>query len=446
MTRNAAETVSRKPDEAKPQPIRLAIAGLGTVGCGLLAVLAKNGALIADRSGRDFQVITVSARDKNREREADISAYEWHDDPLQLADPQKVDVVVELIGGAEGTALDLARAALSKGISLVTANKAMIAHHGEELARLAEQSGAVLRFEAAVAGGIPIVKTVKEGLAANRIDRMHGILNGTANFILTLMEDSGASFDDALSQAQALGYAEADPSFDIDGVDTAHKISILTSLAFGAPPSMDLPIEGIRAITDIDIAYARELGFRIKLLGIARITDDGKLDQRVHACLVDANETLSKVGGAANAIEAHGDFVGPCMIEGLGAGAGPTASAVMADLIELARGNRNSTFSLPASKLKPLPLLETGTRRGEFYVRLRVADKAGVMAEIASALRDEGVSVERLIQRTRASDDSVHLIMTTHETTEARMQAVLSRFHKIDDVLDTPCMLRIEPI
>ncbi|GER06556.1 homoserine dehydrogenase [Iodidimonas muriae] len=446
MTENVLDTRSEDDDKPKKQ-IRLGIAGLGTVGCGLLAVLKKNGDLIANRSGCEFTIGAVTARDRQRKREVDISAYHWCDNPVDLADPDKVDVVVELIGGSDGPALALARAALGKGLSFVTANKAMIAHHGAELASLAERTGASLRFEAAVAGGIPIVKTIKEGLAANRIDRMHGILNGTGNYILTMMEETGESFENALAKAQALGYAEADPSFDIDGVDTAHKIAILTSLAFGTPPTMDdLPIEGIRNISDIDIAYAKDLGFRIKLLGISRLTKEGKLDQRVHASMVEASEALAKVSGASNAIEAHGDFVGPCMIEGLGAGAGPTASAVMADLIELARGNTGSTFSLPASKLAPLPLLESGERTGEFYVRLRVSDKTGVMADIASALRDEGVSVERLIQRTRASDDSVHLIMTTHKTSESRMACVLERFSDLSSVLEKPCMLRIEPI
>jgi len=426
--------------------LRLGIAGLGTVGCGVLELLKRNGELIGRRAGRPLHVAAVSARDRRRSRETDVSVHPWRDNPLDLADPADVDAVVELIGGADGPALALARAALSRGLAFVTANKALIAHHGAELAALAEQTGAALRFEAAVAGGIPIVKTLKEGLAANRIDRLHGILNGTANYVLTRMEETGASFEDALAEAQARGYAEADPSFDIDGVDTAHKTSILASLAFGVPPEMEsLTIEGIRAVTDVDIAYARELGYRIKLLGIVRRVDD-RLDQRVHACLVDAGEAIAKVAGAFNAVEMHGDFVGPTMVEGLGAGAGPTASAVVADLIELARGHAGSTFSMPADDLAAIAPLPSGERRGAFYVRLRVTDKPGVMADVAAALRDEQVSVERLIQRTRASEDSVHLILTTHETTEARMAAVLGRLAGIEAVLEPPCMLRIEEI
>ncbi len=438
---------SASDDKPGKKPISLALAGLGTVGCGLLSLMDKNAAFLQDRAGHSFVISAVSARDKTRQRPVDITAYDWYDNPLDLADPAIADIVVELIGGADGPALALARKALSQGMAVITANKAMIAHHGAELARLAEDNGTVIRFEAAVAGAIPIVKTVREGLAANRIDSLHGILNGTANFILSLMEEEGAGFEDALAEAQRLGYAEADPSFDIDGVDTAHKTAILSSLAFGTPPSInDLPVEGIRSITDVDIAYAKELGFRIRLLGIARLTEDGRLDQRVHAALVEDQEALAKVSGASNAIEVHGNFSGPCVIEGLGAGAGPTASAVMADLIDLARGHGGLTFSIPASHLSALPRIDAGARESEFYIRLQVTDKAGVMAEIASAFRDEDVSVERLIQRTRASDDSVHLILTTHKTRENQMAAVLARLVTMDDVRDTPCMLRIEPI
>ncbi len=450
MTRIAspldAPAAAAEEPSGKVKPLRIGIAGLGTVGCGVLELLATNATLLARRSGRPFAVAAVSARDRRRARAVDVSAFPWRDNPLDLADPGAVDIVVELIGGADGPALALARASLARGLSFVTANKALIAHHGAELAALAEQSGAALRFEAAVAGGIPIVKTVKEGLAANRIDRLHGILNGTANFILTRMEESGARFAEALAEAQHKGYAEADPSFDIDGVDTAHKTAILASLAFGTPPDMAaLTIEGIRHVTDVDIAYARELGYRIRLLGIARLAD-GRLDQRVHACLVEETEALARVRGAANAIEVHGDFAGPTVIEGLGAGAGPTASAVVADLIEIARGNRGSTFSMPASQLTPLAAVPAAERRGRFYVRLRVVDRIGVMAEIAIALRDGGVSVERLIQRAREDDGSVHLILTTHETSEGAMSDVIESFTAIEAVLDPPLMLRIEPI
>ncbi|RMD88130.1 MAG: homoserine dehydrogenase [Alphaproteobacteria bacterium] len=450
MTRTAspidAPAAAGDATSGKVKPLRIGIAGLGTVGCGVLELLDGNADLVAARAARPIAVAAVSARDRHRQRRVDVGAFPWRDNPLDLADPGAVHVVVELIGGADGPALALARATLARGLCFVTANKALIAHHGAELALLAERGGAALRFEAAVAGGIPIVKTLKEGLAANRIDRLHGILNGTANFILTRMEETGARFADALAEAQQKGYAEADPSFDIDGIDSAHKTAILASLAFGTPPDMTaLSIEGVRHVTDVDIAYARELGYRIRLLGIAR-REGARLDQRVHACLVEEGEALAKVRGAANAIEVHGNFAGPTMIEGLGAGAGPTASAVVADLIEIARGNRTSTFSLPAGALRPLEAVPAAERRGRFYVRLRVVDRIGVMADIAAGLRDGGVSVERLIQRGGAEPDSVHLILTTHETSEGAMDNVLARFRAIDAVLDEPLMLRIEPI
>ncbi|GAB4122078.1 MAG: homoserine dehydrogenase [Rhodothalassiaceae bacterium] len=427
--------------------IRIGLAGLGTVGCGVISLLERNAEPIAARTGRAIGVATVSARDRRRVRAVDISGFDWCDNPIDLADPDRHDIVVELIGGADGPAYALARACLGKGIPFVTANKALIAHRGAELAALAEANGTALAFEAAVAGGIPIIKTLREGLAANRIDRLHGILNGTANFILTTMEEKGTTFADALAEAQRLGYAEADPSFDIDGIDTAHKTAILTALAFGAPPDPDrMPVAGIRAVTDIDIAYARELGYRIKLLGIARRDADGRLDRRVHACLIDANEALAKVGGAFNAIEVHGDFVGPSLVEGLGAGAGPTASAVVADIIGIARGHGGPGFSAPVAALAPIDYVPPGERRGEFYVRLRVADRVGVMAAITAVLRDCGISVERLIQKSRANEDSVHLILTTHETSEAAMAEALQHFRSLDSILEDPCMLRIERV
>ena len=439
-----ADSATPTSTDTGTKPLRIGLAGLGTVGCGLIDLLTTNADLIARRAGRTLTVASVSARNRHQRRDVDISPFPWRDNPLDVADPGDVDVVVELIGGADGPALALARAALSRGLPFVTANKALIAHHGAELADLAESTGTILRFEAGVAGGIPIVKTLKEGLAANRIDGFKGILNGTANFILTLMEETGTTFDAALAEAQDKGYAEADPGFDIDGVDAAHKTAILTSLAFGTPPSMEtLPIEGIRSVTHVDIAYARELGYRIKLLGLARMTDGG-LDQRVQACLIPEGATLAKVADVYNAIEIQGNYVGPTAVEGLGAGAGPTASAVAADLIEVARGNTGSTFSQPAKDFAALPILAPERRTGAFYVRLRVTDKTGVMAQVATAMRDEEVSMERMIQGKPEADGSVHMIITTHETSEAQMQAVIARFKALDTVLEEPCLLRIE--
>jgi fructose-1,6-bisphosphatase class II len=317
--------------------LRVGIAGLGTVGGGVLRVLHDNAELVAARAGRPVIVSAVSARDRARDRGVRLEGVRWHDDPAALAADDTVDAVVELIGGSDDPAQGLVFAALRAGKPVVTANKALLARHGVALAEAAERGGASLSFEAAVAGGIPIIKTLREGLAANRIRRIAGILNGTCNFILTSMRERGREFADVLAEAQKLGYAEADPSFDIDGVDAAHKLAILAALAFGRPVRFeDVHIEGIRGVSALDIAFARELGYRIKLLGIARRTEAG-IESRVHACMVPEAASLARVDGVYNAVVAEGDFVGRVMLEGRGAGAGPTASAVVADLIDLAR-------------------------------------------------------------------------------------------------------------
>src|ERR671918_223337 len=290
-----------------PEPLRLGIAGLGTVGSAVLRLLAQNGSLLAERAGRELVVTAVSARDRERDRGVDLECARWYDDPLALAADPEVDLVVELIGGADGPALALCRAALEAGKPVVTANKALLAHHGAELAALAEAHRVTIGFEAAVAGGIPIVKTLREALAGNRISRVYGILNGTCNYILTTMRESGRSFEDVLGEAQALGYAEADPSFDVDGIDAAHKLALLASLAFGGRPRFDaIHIEGIRHISALDISFARELGYRIKLLGVARMTPAG-LEQRLHPCMVPVDAPIAAVEGVFNGIVVEGD-------------------------------------------------------------------------------------------------------------------------------------------
>ncbi|HEX6014464.1 MAG TPA: homoserine dehydrogenase, partial [Geminicoccaceae bacterium] len=312
------------------KPLRVGIAGLGTVGGGTFRLLRENAEILARRAGRPLGVAAVSARDPGRPRDGlDLSGVRWHDDARALALDPGVDLVCELIGGGDGVALELARAALRHGKPVVTANKAMLAHHGAELARLAESAGAQLRFEAAVAGGIPIVKSLREGLAANRILRVYGILNGTCNFILTTMRETGREFADVLAEAQALGYAEADPSFDVDGIDAAHKLALLAALAFGGRPRFDaIHVEGIRHVSAVDIAFADQLGYRIKLLGVARMTPAG-LEQRLHPCMVPAEAPIAQVEGVLNGVVVEGDRVGAVFHEGPGAGAGPTASAVV---------------------------------------------------------------------------------------------------------------------
>ncbi|MEX0697073.1 MAG: homoserine dehydrogenase [Dongiaceae bacterium] len=427
-------------------PLRVGIAGLGTVGAGTVRLLGDRRELLALRCGRPIVVTAVSARDRNRDRGIDLAGYRWCDEPLALADDPEVDVVVELIGGADGIAKRLIEAAIAAGKHAVTANKALLAHHGTALARAAERAGVTIAFEAAVAGGIPIVKTLREGLAANRIQRVYGILNGTCNYILTAMRQSGREFAEVLAEAQALGYAEADPGIDVDGVDTAHKLALLTSLAFGCEVDFGgVHVEGIRHVSATDIAFAEELGYRIKLLGIARPTEHG-IEQRVHACMVPIGTPIAHVEGVFNAVVTEGDFVGQSVAEGRGAGAGPTASAVVADLIDIARGRSVPTFAVPADALRPLVRSPMERHRGPYYVRLMVLDRPGVIADVAAALRDELVSMEAMIQRARAPGEAVPVVLTTHDTEEAAMRRALARIAALDSVREPPHMIRIEAL
>ncbi len=428
------------------QPLRVGIAGLGTVGAGVVRLLAEQRETLALRAGRPIEVVAVSARRRDRPRDIDLSAARWCEDARALAADPDIDVVVELIGGADGIALDLVRAALARGRHVVTANKALLAHHGNELARAADRAGAALAFEAAVAGGIPIIKMLREGLAANRILGVYGILNGTCNYILTEMRRGGRDFADVLADAQRLGYAEADPGFDIDGIDTAHKLAVLTAVAFGCEVNFaGVHVEGIRHISAMDIAYAEELGFRIKLLGIARPTEHG-IEQRVHACMVPLGTPIAHVEGVYNAVVTEGDFVGQTVAEGRGAGAGPTASAVVCDLLDLARGRVLPAFSVPAESLRRLPAAPMDRHHGAYYVRLMVIDRPGVIADVAAALRDERISLESMIQRGRAPGSTVAVVMTTHEAEEAAMRRALERIASLEAVTETPRMIRIEAL
>ncbi len=426
------------------EPLRVGVAGLGTVGGGVLQLLNRHGALIAHRCGREIRVTAVSARHKGRDRGIALDGIAWHDDAMALASDANVDVVVELIGGADGIAAELVEAALTAGKSVVTGNKALIARHGPRLAALAEKQGAALRFEAAVAGGIPIVKALSEGLAGNSLSRIYGILNGTCNYILTEMEYTGRAFGDVLAEAQQLGYAEADPSFDVDGIDTAHKLAILASVAFGTPLDFEaIFIEGIRQVTPLDIEFAAELGYRIKLIGIATHGEKGLL-QRVHPCLVAADTAIAAVGGVFNAVVAEGDFVGQTVYQGRGAGAGPTASAVAADLIDIAQGHTHAVLSPPVAGPGKTKHLTMDGNEGRYYVRLSVDDQPGVIAEIAAALRDESVSMEELLQRPNGSGQPVSFVMTTHEVAEAKMMRALAKIAKLPFIAEKPEVIRIE--
>ena len=428
------------------RPLNIGVAGLGTVGAGVIGLLGSHGDLLERRCGRRVQVAAVSARDRDKDRGVPLDGIRWLDDALGLAGDDGVDVVVELIGGAEGIAKSLCEAAIAKGNHVVTANKALLAHHGTALALAAEGAGVTLGFEAAVAGGIPIVKTLREGLAGNGIGRIYGILNGTCNYILSAMRDSGREFDDVLAETQELGYAEADPSLDIDGVDTAHKVALLASLAFGCQVDFgSIHTEGIRHVTPMDIRFAEELGYRIKLLGIATVTG-GELEQRVHPCMVPGTAPIATVEGAFNAVVAYGDFIDTLMQEGLGSGAGPTASAVVSDLVDIARGRAVPTFSVPAGELGKLPARPMDRHRGAYYTRLMVVDRPGVFADVAAVLRDHDVSMEAVLQRARDPGEAVPVVMILHETQEREMARALDEIGALEAVIEQPRMIRIESL
>jgi homoserine dehydrogenase len=425
------------------EPLRIALAGLGTVGGGVVRLLDANRDLIARRAGRPIEVVAVSARDRSKDRGVDLSRFRWIDDTGALATLNGVDVVVELIGGADGPALALARNTLAAGRSFVTANKAMIAHHGLELAQVAEDRGVALKYEAAVAGGIPVIKGLREGAAANELAHVYGILNGTCNYILTTMEAEGRDFAEVLAEAQALGYAEADPSFDIDGVDAAHKLSILASLAFGTTIDFGaVAVTGIRHVLAADIAEAAALGFKVRLLGHAEMLGDA-LFQRVHPHLVPVSHPLAHVAGSLNAVVAEGNFVGRLLFEGRGAGDGPTASAVVADLIDIARGEFGPAFAMPVGALAERPAAGAGTRRGRAYLRFTVEDKVGVLAEIAAAMRDSNVSIESLIQRGAQEDGSVLVAIVTHESPERNIGQALERLEGSPSIRGKPMLMHI---
>jgi homoserine dehydrogenase len=425
--------------------LRVGLAGLGTVGAGVLRLLHDNSAIVAARAGRPVVVTAVSARDRTRDRGVSLDGVRWLEDPVALATDPAIDAVVELIGGADGPALAVAQATLAHRRPLITANKALIAVHGGALAELAEAHGTFLAFEASVAGGIPVIKALREGLAGNHITRVAGILNGTCNYILTAMREQKREFADVLAEAQALGYAEADPSFDIDGIDAAHKLAILAALAFGRPVAFEaVHVEGIRHVSALDIAFAEELGYRIKLLGIARHDARG-VEARVHPCMVPQTASIARVDGVFNAVVADGDFVGRIMLEGRGAGAGPTASAVVSDLVDLARGRSTPAWGMGLETLHQAPDVSIDAHVGAYYLRLMVIDRPGVIAEVAAVLRDYGVSLESLLQHGRSPGEAVPVVLVTHDTQESSMRAALARIAALDAVLEPPALIRIEP-
>ncbi len=426
--------------------LRVGIAGLGTVGAAVVRLLAAQASDLAARTGKKIVVTGVSARDPARERGIDLSGATWFATPQDLARSENIDLFVELIGGDEGPARESVEAALSCGKSVVTANKALLAKHGIALARLAEQHHAALAFEASVAGGIPIVKTLREGLAGNRIERVYGILNGTCNYILSRMELEGLSFAECLADAQKLGYAEADPTFDIGGFDTAHKLAILASLAFGVTLDAGaISIEGIQDISLADLHAAAELGYRVKLLGVAQRTTHG-VEQRVHPTMVPLSSSIAQVMGVTNAVTVDADAVNELTLVGPGAGGMATASAVVADIADIARGIRSAPFGLPVEHLAPAEKSPMQRHEGGYYIRLAVRNQIGAAAAIATRMAEHGISLESIVQRRACADDDslAPVVLVTYATTESAVREALAAIVKDGHVADKPQVIRIE--
>lgn len=426
------------------ETFKVALAGLGTVGGGVVKLLREQSDLFEKRTGRKIKLTAVS--DLNQQKLLELGLLgeaDYYKDALEMVRKADADLVVELIGGANGIAYQVCLESLKQGKAFVTANKAMIAHHGNELAKLTEEKGLFFGYEAAVAGGIPIIKSLREGFVGNQVSEVYGILNGTCNYILTVMRETGKPFDEVLSDAQKLGYAEADPSFDIDGIDTAHKTCILGALAFGMPINLDaLNIEGIRHISALDIAFAEELGFRIKLLGVGRRSEQG-VSLNVYPCMIPQTSEIAHVDGVFNAVITEGDFVGHSMLVGRGAGERPTASAVVSDIADAATGRKLPLLTVKNDEIKALPIVPLSEREGEYYLRLEVRDEPGVIAQIAKILGDEQVSIASMIQRGQ-TQWSVPLMMTLHRAKEARVTVALAKIEDLPAVLKKPCLIRIE--
>jgi len=432
------------------EALRVGIAGLGTVGASVVRVLRDKQAELTRQCGRPIVVAAVSARNRKRDRGFDLGDVAWFDDAAQMAAKADVDVVVELIGGEEGPARGTVKAALEAGRHVVTANKALLARHGVALAEIAEKKGVLLNYEAAVAGGIPVIKTMREAMAGNTVSRVFGILNGTCNYILTRMEAEGISFDACLKDAQRLGYAEADPTFDIEGHDTAHKLSILTSLAFGCRISADdIYMEGISNISQADIRAAGELGYRIKLLGVAQRTESG-IEQRVHPTMVPTASVIAQVHGVTNAVAIETDILGELLLSGPGAGGNATASAVIGDIADIAKSRpgfqHGPVFGRPAKELKPYKRARMRSHEGGYFIRLTVHDRVGVFASVAKRMADNRISLESIVQHAAESaDGSVKtVVLVTHETTEAAVRKAVEGITKDGHLTDKPQVIRIE--
>ena len=431
--------------------LKIGIAGLGTVGASLVRILQERRAALETTCGRAIEITAVTARDRNRDRGVDLSATTWHETALSLAGNADIDVFVELMGGAGEPALSAVKAALSRGVHVVTANKALLAAHGIELAGLAEENGALLNYEAAVAGGIPVIKALRESLTGNTISRVYGIMNGTCNYILTKMEKEGLSFADCLKEAQRLGYAEADPAFDIEGNDTAHKLSILTSLAFGtAIAAEDIYLEGITNISIDDIHAAADLGYRIKLLGVAQRTESG-IEQRVHPTMVPLDSVIAQVDGVTNAVAIESDILGELLMVGPGAGGNATASAVLGDIADIAKSRPGEqhvpAFGRPVTALLPYKQAQIQSHEGGYFIRLKVLDKTGVFASIATRMAENRISLESIVQHSKhpvETGEPQTIILVTHETTEAAVRKAVLSIKNEGYLVGDPQVIRIE--
>jgi len=438
-------------EPTRPGPFRLGIAGLGTVGTGVIRLLDEHADLLEARAGRRIEVVAVSARDRSRDRGIDLDRWTWCANPAELAGLAGLDAVVEVVGGTDGPALDLAQAALKAGRPVVTANKAMIAAHGFALAETAEANGAAILFEAAVCAGTPILKTLREGMVGNRVDRIEGILNGTSNYILSAMERSGEDFAETLGEAQRLGYAEADPALDVDGGDAAHKLAILAALAFGLRPDFaGVEVEGIRDIRAADILQAERLGYSIRLVAMADLErQDGapaRLLQRVRPCLLPADHPLADIDGPTNAVLAQGDYAGPILIQGAGAGSESTASAIVADIVALARGEARPAFAVPSAGLVPADRADSGAREARYYLRFVVADRPGVLAELAAAMRDARVSIQSLIQEGESVGDDeagITIAVVTHKAPARNVREALAQLKDSPSIAEPPLAMPI---
>jgi homoserine dehydrogenase len=422
----------------------LGIAGLGTVGVGVVRIVQKNADLLAARAGRPIEIVAVSARSKNKERGVDLSGYAWEDDPVALARRDDIDVFIEVMGGHEGPAKDATEAAIATGKDVVSANKALLAIHGQALAEAAEDKGHVIRFEAAVAGGIPVVKALTEGLAANEIIRVMGVMNGSCNYILTRMENAGLTYQEVFDEANALGYLEADPELDVGGIDAGHKLALLSAIAFGTQVDFDaVELEGIGSVTIEDIRQAADMGFKIKLLGVAQMTGRG-LEQRMSPCLVPDTSPLGQLQGGTNMVVLEGDAVTQIVLRGPGAGEGPTASAVMGDVMDIARGLRVSTFGQPARTLRKARAARAAVP-APYYLRMHLIDKPGALAKVAHALGEAGISIDRMRQYDH-SDTEAPVLIVTHKTTRTALDEAIASFAATGVVVGDPVAIRIEAV